>query len=914
MDSLIELVIVNLTRIQAAKARGGSLNALVEDECSAYIKLKEIMEIKFPHVSSSIQSFSLTLLLQKMGLLLQHVPAEGILKLLKEEVSDFVDRLLEFCEIFDIEVTEDSDFRAFKDLYLFLALHNDLIKQFKYTINIFFDSFFETGAPEFDPRFLGKGFFPRKLKTFFWGLDIRRKKKILYETSVEGQMSRPLALQPLTRTTYRSSYVIYTLFQGLKKGLLPLRFTDVGESLQKNKKLLSRDTSDVDANTYERVSAMLQEIQKEFGLEDVGKNLTVGGISSHATVECGFQSGGSVGYLATVALTGEDPEVEDDRIPEKENILYDGDQLFRDFEFLGYAHVKWEPVEIRGPAISDKDLARVEKALHNYLYSNQESTAVPACILEPMKVRIITKPRAGQFVPLKSIQKQLWSRLKSHWSKTFELIGATLSDEMVRLFINEKGNFGPERGLSFGKCNDKSGFWVSGDYSAATDSLKSWITSLMVKTFFSNLFFSDPEIYQRINKSLLGCSIEYDVVSPPAEDPWWKLYKKSVFRTNAELSEEDFQEYMKKHMDPKAAWSAYYGLDQSTKQQSGQLMGNVLSFPLLCISNLTAYWLSIERYLNQEIRLKDLFRCFPVRVNGDDILFKSDKEHYDVWNQTIREFGFEPSAGKNLISPEVLQINSQLYEVREYHGEYYGREFLRFDQPELRCQKIHYVNFGILTSRKKNDCSKDLSSGTWMNRLNWILDKIKKSDEEEGLPEIFSRLKNTPNLLSELYRGCPDESRKQVHSKMQKHLRFFQRQFSELPFVEVNNLFLKNPDLSLLQINWIQELFSEIFRFEKDPDLSNLKRFATNYSVTKLLDMRTSYSEVRERLRTKKKWIKSKFFDIKDRLEIINEFQALLLDCADRLPSEDEPSSSIYREPSKKETPLPFGRGNWRSL
>jgi hypothetical protein len=92
-------------------------------------------------------------------------------------------------------------------------------------------------------------------------------------------------------------------------------------------------------------------------------------------------------------------------------------------------------------------------------------------------------------------------------------------------------------------------------------------------------------------------------------------------------------------------------------QTTGQLMGSTLSFPILCVVNLTAYWRALERYLGKDIDVRDL----PVLVNGDDILFRADDDLYDLWQKEIRDVGFELSLGKNYIHPEYLTVNSQLY-------------------------------------------------------------------------------------------------------------------------------------------------------------------------------------------------------------------------------------------------------------
>lgn len=92
-------------------------------------------------------------------------------------------------------------------------------------------------------------------------------------------------------------------------------------------------------------------------------------------------------------------------------------------------------------------------------------------------------------------------------------------------------------------------------------------------------------------------------------------------------------------------------------QRNGQLMGSVLSFPLLCIANLYCFVKSLgimTRFLSGAITMNSL----PVFVNGDDIFFISDAAHYQKWLATIPIVGFSPSQGKNFFHPTLGTMNS----------------------------------------------------------------------------------------------------------------------------------------------------------------------------------------------------------------------------------------------------------------
>lgn len=85
-------------------------------------------------------------------------------------------------------------------------------------------------------------------------------------------------------------------------------------------------------------------------------------------------------------------------------------------------------------------------------------------------------------------------------------------------------------------------------------------------------------------------------------------------------------------------------------QSRGQLMGNLLSFPLLCISNYLAY-----RYC------ADREGVFPVRINGDDIVFRAPPGNVRSWFEGVGDFGLAVSRGKTLVFPSFFSLNSTFF-------------------------------------------------------------------------------------------------------------------------------------------------------------------------------------------------------------------------------------------------------------
>jgi len=85
-------------------------------------------------------------------------------------------------------------------------------------------------------------------------------------------------------------------------------------------------------------------------------------------------------------------------------------------------------------------------------------------------------------------------------------------------------------------------------------------------------------------------------------------------------------------------------------QNNGQLMGSLISFPVLCLINKWIYEYTQE--------LSDEESTVPL-INGDDILFKSTVQFHNEWRNNICLVGFRPSPGKNFLHKNYFTINSR---------------------------------------------------------------------------------------------------------------------------------------------------------------------------------------------------------------------------------------------------------------
>jgi len=278
--------------------------------------------------------------------------------------------------------------------------------------------------------------------------------------------------------------------------------------------------------------------------------------------------------------------------------------------------------------------------------------AVELC-LEPLKCRVITKGEAAPYFVAQTFQKGAWKALQD--IPAMKLTGCPVDASML---------YGLEtRTAALGLPFDK---WVSGDYSAATDGLSLEVNQLCLNELLK-AFQATPDEAE-ICRKVLGCHrVSYPERIRPDEG-------------NDGLEPFDML--------------------------NGQLMGSVLSFPVLCAVNLAAYWCALEEHTGRRFRRDQL----PVLVNGDDILFKADFSFYETWKKWIARAGFTLSVGKNYISPNFITVNSESWIHRG------GSDF----------RKLPFLNTGLLLQEAEGPARvplrKETAERPLIPKLQWILD------------------------------------------------------------------------------------------------------------------------------------------------------------------------------------------------
>jgi hypothetical protein len=309
-------------------------------------------------------------------------------------------------------------------------------------------------------------------------------------------------------------------------------------------------------------------------------------------------------------------------------------------------------------------------------------------IAEPLKVRVITKGNSLPMYYTKSFQKTLFNKLKKLDCFVALTRSNTLNQADIYKLIDK------EKALNLDFPN-----FVSGDYKAATDKLNIRLTKAVFEHFLK--YFNVNDFDSNIFRSVL---YEQEVSYP--------RQFVSRLRKNKELSKYNISNDKKSFR---------------VRQANGQLMGSIVSFPVLCIVNLLCYHASLNEYLGSYVPISKL----PCLVNGDDILFKADDRFYQIWRSKIDLAGFKLSVGKNYVHPKIFTINSKCYT-------FFGG----------RLDTVGFLNVGLLTGQSKG--------GTFLENLPlWdIFNKI--TDPIEGCA-------NRPLLIQHFLRYHKDEINKLTH-------------------------------------------------------------------------------------------------------------------------------------------------------
>jgi len=413
----------------------------------------------------------------------------------------------------------------------------------------------------------------------------------------------------------------WTLLQGFKRGCQTVDDSFVLDSYRKHSDLLSSDSPDIDPSFDLRFCEKLPSVFKHFHTHFHINNP----ISQSACFENSKSKGGSLAFLLR------DRHDIIDYFPKKFPILsrkynFDHKELLCMYDWKCKVH------EVRGvPGI---DLFYLRSMVDSKPFQPVKVSPV----LEPLKVRLVTKGVAANYFYSKSLQQDMCKFLKKKFP--FSPTCTPLTQDMIYQMIDKSTNIESKFSVSFNE-------FVSGDYSAATDRISLRHTKMVFEEVLNSVPETDRDLYRSV------------------------LYEQDIYYPD--------------------------NVVDSFFQKNGQLMGSILSFPVLCVINLITYWLALERLLGHSIPINSL----PVLINGDDILFRSNPLLTSFWERYTKKVGLILSVGKNYVHRDYFTMNSQLF---------------RYTDRTIR--EIPYFNVGLLLGRGKLGDSESIGSiADWYNKV-----------------------------------------------------------------------------------------------------------------------------------------------------------------------------------------------------
>jgi len=388
----------------------------------------------------------------------------------------------------------------------------------------------------------------------------------------------------------------------------------------------------------------------------------------------------------------------------------------------------------RNPSVLVDDTELVSHAEQFYMRLLDQAVsepprAAPLGLAEPLKVRVITKGPPLLYGSMMPLQKYLWRVLAGQ--RITQLVGRPI-DERVLL-----DQLGAELPAGFA--------YLSGDYTAATNNLNSWVSNAVAEALSDRIGLTQQE-RELFIRSLTGHELE---CSDPAGD---------VLRPDGSIR---------------------YGPKERKPQLNGQLMGSVTSFPVLCIANIALCWLAMETGERRHIHFDDL----RLLVNGDDCVFVANTFIRRAWEHLGHIMGLEPSLGKYFFSEEFVEMNSTMYRV----GPQWPLAFARtrsgrerplpsaprdLHNPEKIVMRmcpfifIPWVNYGLVAGVKRSESAQGSTKvdvtgiyglGARHRQLKatapwWMWDSVSQAFLRENA-EVLSEAKGLPWFIPETLGG-----------------------------------------------------------------------------------------------------------------------------------------------------------------
>jgi len=342
---------------------------------------------------------------------------------------------------------------------------------------------------------------------------------------------------------------------------------------------------------------------------------------------------------------------------------------------------------------------------------------IPVGLEEALKIRVISKGPGVTYYLMRPWQKYMWKKLKNH--KIFKLIGEPVNEKILLDTLGRQIN-----------AKKRNKYYLSIDYEAATDNLKSIISTTVANTLCDMFELPNTSVIREaFVDSLVNHYFEEltEVLDNGEVRKYYSLqeflsYKENkIYKENAVLLS-DIAQILPARFSFKLR-----------QQINGQLMGSITSFPILCIANAAVCRWAKEIETGKPTLLKDL----PLLINGDDAVMTTNKIGDLAWQRISAFAGLKPSLGKVQRSFDYLNINSTLYSCRPF---------------EYRL--IKYVNMGLVNGMTR--------SGQQSTKFDTFVDsnaslgakhrELKRLTPEELWPQVSKRfIKKNRKVLDDLH-------------------------------------------------------------------------------------------------------------------------------------------------------------------
>lgn len=262
----------------------------------------------------------------------------------------------------------------------------------------------------------------------------------------------------------------------------------------------------------------------------------------------------------------------------------------------------------------------------------EDATVHLVGLSEALKARVISKGPPATYTVLKPLQQKMWQVLSKH--PCFKLTGQPVDEKYVQERLG--------RSLSAAQA------YLSGDYSDATNEIHSWVSEAICRRIADvlKLSFVERTLFER---ALTG----HEIAVPG-------------FKQGGSVA--------------------------TRPQRSGQLMGSIVSFPILCIANAALTRFALEQAVNRRMSLRDA----PMMINGDDVAAKTTPLGRELWAKITGFCGLAESIGKTYYSREFVQINSRNFERCNDVAE---------EEDGLVFSETKFVNLALAYGLKRSDAS-----------------------------------------------------------------------------------------------------------------------------------------------------------------------------------------------------------------